>query len=130
MNVGPGLPLWKSGYIASETTFDVSIGERVLPAFYVDAQTRQGMSGSRIFAHFSGIWNAEDPYAGFGNQLTLRQSTLGRGMQFLGCYSGRIGPEAEGAAIGLCWREETLREVCLGGATGQHPHVNAGTAGD
>ena len=122
LKIGPGLPLWKSGYIASETTFDVSIGEQTLPAFFIDSQTREGMSGSPVFAHYVGIWNPEDPHAPL-QEDDLSMNTLGRGMQFLGCYSGRLGPEEEGAALGLCWREEILREICLGDTKGEHPHI-------
>ena len=122
LRIGPGLPLWKSGYIASETTFDITIGDQTLPAFFIDSQTREGMSGSPVFAHYVGIWNPEDPYGPLRDQ-NLRKSSLGRGMQFLGCYSSRIGPETEGAALGLCWREEILKEICLGNTKGEHPHI-------
>ena len=122
LKIGPGLPLWKSGYIASETAFDVSIGEHILPAFFIDSQTREGMSGSPVFAHFVGIWNPEEPHAPL-RQDQLHKASWGRGMQFVGCYSGRLGPEEESAALGLCWRKETVEEVCLGSSTGQHPHI-------
>ena len=122
LKIGPGLPLWKSGYIASETTFDISIGGQAFPAFFIDSQTREGMSGSPVFAHYVGIWNPENPYAP-PQEHDLSKCNLGRGMQFLGCYSGRLGPEEEGAALGLCWREEVLREICLGDTKGEHPHI-------
>ena len=122
--IGPGLPLWKSGYVASETTFDVSVGGQMLPAFFIDSQTREGMSGSPVFAHYVGIWNPEDPHAPVREQELLKHD-WGRGIEFIGCYSGRLGPEEEGAALGLCWREDTLREVCIGGTRGEHPHIVA-----
>ena len=122
LKIGPGLPLWKSGYIASETAFDVTIGEQSLPAFFIDSQTREGMSGSPVFARYTGIWNAEEPHAPVG-EPNLLNSTLGSGTQFLGCYSARLGPDEEGASLGICWREEVLRDVCLGATRGEHPHV-------
>ena len=124
LKIGPGLPLWKSGYIASETAFDVSIGDQTLPAFFIDSQTREGMSGSPVFAHYVGIWNPEDPHAPL-REHELLKNAWGSGMQFVGCYSGRLGPDEEGAALGLCWREDSLREICLGGTRGEHPHITS-----
>ena len=73
ISVGIGLPLWKSGYIASEPWYDVTIGGKTwqfgglqggikLPAFFIDSQTREGMSGSPVFARFQGSWDMENPY--------------------------------------------------------------------
>ena len=131
LKIGPGLPLWKSGYIASEPTFDVTLGKQKLPAFFVDCQTRSGMSGSPVFANYIGMWDDENPITRLADILKQKQGNFGRGMQFIGCYSGRASvEEQDGAAIGLCWREQTLREVCLGNTIGQHPHVNAATRDD
>ena len=60
LSVGFGLPLWKSGYVASEPHYDVTLGGRLasgggliggvrIPAFFIDAQTRAGMSGAPVF---------------------------------------------------------------------------------
>ena len=68
LSVGPGLPLLKSGYIASEPNLGVRIGGKLspvgglagvpdLPAFFLDSQTRQGMSGSPVFTVYTGIWD-------------------------------------------------------------------------
>ena len=141
ISVGPGLPLWKSGYIASEPFYDVTVGGKVwefgglmegikLPAFFIDSQTREGMSGSPVFAHFIGAWDNSDPYKplnmdepGFWKRedIAIFGST---GTQFIGCYSGRVGTNEEGAALGLCWREDVIRAVC-NGRQAQHPHVDA-----
>ena len=60
LSVGFGLPIWKSGYIASEPHYDVVIGGTVsvttggmsgglkIPAFFIDTLTREGMSGSPV----------------------------------------------------------------------------------
>ena len=67
LSTGPGFPVWKSGYLASEPEFEVRIngktsevgglsGGKKLPAIYLDIQTREGMSGSPVFAHYSGVW--------------------------------------------------------------------------
>ena len=140
ISVGFGLPLWKSGYIASELHYDVTIGGTIselgglqnginLPAFFIDSQTREGMSGSPVFALYIGAWDMSNPYKpidekepGFWNRSDVALS--GRGMEFIGCYSGRVGNKEEGAALGLCWREVVIKEVCLGNKKGKHPHID------
>ncbi len=120
---GPGLPIYKSGYVASEPDFDAIIGGTPsmvgsmkdgmkVPAFYIDSLTREGMSGSPIFASYTGIWNPDDPYA--SGELELKDSSfIGSAVQFIGCYSGRATGEREtDAALGLCWRESVIREIC------------------
>ena len=138
ISVGPGLPLWKSGYIASEPHYDVTIdgkqcafgglqGGKRLPAFFIDSQTREGMSGSPVFALYVGSWNAADPYywkPDDANFLSGSDIFLGsRAVEFIGCYSGRIGRKEERAALGLCWRKDIIEAICSGRKTGKHPHV-------
>ena len=142
ISVGFGLPLWKSGYIASEPHYDVTVGGQPweyggmlggdkLPAFFIDAQTRKGMSGSPVFAHFIGSWDQPDPYRdidpdepGFWkrNDVAIFGS---EGREFVGCYSGRITSNEEEAALGLCWRKDVIEDVCRGGRRGEHPHVTS-----
>ena len=66
ISVGFGLPVWKSGYIASEPYYDVTIGGEPselggvqnghkLPAFFIDSQTREGMSGSPVLLNLSEV---------------------------------------------------------------------------
>ena len=139
ISVGIGLPLWKSGYIASEPHYDVTIGGmtselgglqngNTLPAFFIDSQTREGMSGSPVFALYVGAWDMSNPYGpidgrepGFWERDDVVLS--GRAMEFIGCYSGRVGMKEEGAALGLCWRKDIIEEICAGNRIGKHPHV-------
>tara|TARA_A100001391_G_scaffold196839_1_gene176063 strand:- start:4138 stop:5049 length:912 start_codon:yes stop_codon:yes gene_type:complete len=140
LSVGFGLPLWKSGYIASEPHYPVKVSGEIseigglssgkeLPAFYIDSQTREGMSGSPVFASFFGNWDTSDPYKpidpddpGFFNRDDI---ALGENrMEFVGCYSGRIGKALEGAALGLCWTVDTINEICRSKVIGAHPHVS------
>ena len=62
ISVFVGLPLWKSGYVASEPHYDVTLGGdisefgglqggKTIPAFFVDAQTREGMSAPQYSLH-------------------------------------------------------------------------------
>ncbi len=139
ISVGFGLPVWKSGYIASEPHYDVTIGGehweygglrggRKLPAFFIDSQTREGMSGSPVFARFHGSWDKTDPYRpvdpdepGFWKREDV--AIFGsEGTEFVGCYSGRIMPKEDGAALGLCWRKDAIEEICRSRKKGENPH--------
>ena len=136
ISVGFGLPVWKSGYIASEPYYDVTIEGDVsecggltngasLRAFFIDSQTREGMSGSPVFASYVGQpWDKSDPYReldqrdpDFWNSADI--VLIGRGIAFVGCYSGRVGRREDQAALGLCWREETIREICASKIRGE-----------
>lgn len=118
LHTGFGLPIWKSTFIASEPHYDVNVAGKSLPAFFLDGYTREGMSGSPVFARYRGMWDAKAPYKPvdldapdfwsrgdvnmFGSEAT----------EFIGIYSGRI-PEKEGeAALGLCWKKEAIDQVC------------------
>lgn len=140
VSVGFGLALWKSGYIASEPHYDVTIdgqqrefgglvGGKTLPAFFLDSNTRRGMSGSPVFARYVGNWDSRDPYRttdaiddpDFAERDDYFLGSVGT--EFVGCYSGRIRAKEEGAALGLCWRKDVIEEICLARRVGQHPHV-------
>ncbi len=138
LRVGPGLPLWKAGYVASEPHYDVCLGERLggtdppggvtrIPAFFLDSLTRPGMSGSPVFARYQGPWDLDDPYrrvnpeeTGFWERDDIVLS--GHATQFVGCYSGRVGRTENEAALGLCWRSDVIEAICQGGRLGRNPH--------
>lgn len=118
LHTGFGLPIWKSTFIASEPHFNVDVAEKNLPAFFLDGYTREGMSGSPVFARYRGMWDTKDPYKpvntdepGFWNRDDV--AIFGaEATEFIGIYSGRI-PEKEGeAALGLCWRKDAIEQVC------------------
>ncbi len=143
LSVGFGLPLWKSGYVASEPHYDVDLGGKLwdygglsggkrIPAFFIDSQTRAGMSGSPVFARYHGAWDMQDPYRavdpdlpGFWqrNDIALWGS---QGTQFVGCYSGRAGANENEAALGLCWRADVIQAICQGSKLGKNPHISTG----
>lgn len=134
ISVSSGLPIWKSGYIASEPHYPVTVGGDVaevggleggttLPAFFLDSQTRSGMSGSPAFAAYTGTWNAVDPYAP-GSVLKQNPDdvVIGAGVEFVGCYSGRaVGSSEHEAALGLCWRADVIEAICSAEVRGQPP---------
>lgn len=120
----PETPIMKSGYIASEPHYGVEITDpkddsvQKLPAFLLDAQTRQGMSGSPVVANSSGIFSMTDPY----EDVDLDNPTFwdrddvvvgGNVTEFIGCYSGRVlGLEEHEAGLGLCYGKEVIDLVC------------------
>jgi hypothetical protein len=120
LKTGFGLPIWKSTFIASEPHYDVEIAGTRLPAFFLDGYTREGMSGSPVFARYRGMWDLKDPYKlvnpdepNFWSREDIAINGS-EGTEFIGIYSGRI-PEKEGeAALGLCWRKDAIERVCSG----------------
>ena len=132
ISTGPGLPLHKSGYIASEPYYETIVDGTTLPAFLLDSQTRQGMSGSPVFAQYFGKWDLNDPYKkvdsdepGFWQRDDVALGEVAR--QFIGCYSGRLQPNqnhGEDAALGLCWPENVIKEICAAKQTGEWPAGN------
>ena len=134
ISVSGGLPVWKSGYIASEPHFPVTIGGNIaevggleggmtIPAFFLDSQTRSGMSGSPVFAAYSGTWNSVDPYApGSVLKQEPKDIRLGAGFEFVGCYSGRALSSENEAALGLCWRTDVNETICSARVLGANPH--------
>lgn len=139
LSVGYGLPLWKSGYIASEPHYDVTVGGKlspngnmiegkVLPAFFIDSQTREGMSGAPVFAAYHGTWDKVNPYIAIDpdDPKFWESDTIVLGhhsMEFVGCYSGRVGKNEEGAALGLCWKVDVIALICRSKKLGSHPHL-------
>lgn len=98
---GGKFPIWKRGSIASEPDIDIDN----LPLFYVDSATREGMSGSPVYAQVSGFWAPK-------NGKLPDDGVMGRGEQFVGIYSGRILAEDPFLAqLGLVWKEEAIIQI-------------------
>ncbi len=138
LSVHIGWPIWKAGYIASEPFYDVTIGGslnetggpsggRTLPAFFIDALTRSGMSGSPVFANYIGNWDMTDPYKAVNPDapdfFQRYDVALGENrLEFVGIYSGRVPTRENEAALGLCFRVDAIQQVCASGMIGKHPH--------
>ncbi len=138
LSVHIGWPIWKSGFIASEPFYDVTIGGQLaeiggrsggtmVPAFFVDALTRSGMSGSPVFANYVGNWDMTDPYRSVDpdsdhfwsrDDVAIGENRL----EFVGVYSGRVPTQEGEAALGLCFKKSAIEEICAGGNAGKHPH--------
>jgi len=94
---GGNLPIWKRGSIASEPDVDID----GLPKIFIDTATREGMSGSPVYAQEVGCWFPE----GATNQ---DEAVLSRGRRFLGVYSGRVGDDHFKAQLGIVWKPSAI----------------------
>lgn len=91
--------IWKSGTIASEPKLSVREGN----FFYVDSNTRKGMSGAPVFARRFGSARMETGDYSIGTQISDRQ---------LGVYSGRA-TNAPDMTLGRVWNWDGVRELAL-----------------
>lgn len=139
ISTGFGLPVWKSGFIASEPHYDITLGGQIsdygglingltLPAFFLDTLSRQGMSGSPVFCSYVGTWDMKEPYSDWSpsDPDFFNNSNIaigGKGFEFVGIYSGRISRKEDEAALGLCWKKETIELICTEKVLGKHPHI-------
>ena len=119
LSSGPGLPMLKAGCLSSIPGYDIRLGGEFsevggmqggisVPAVLLDVHTIPGMSGSPVFAEYSGFWNPADPLA----MGITRDSVIGTGRMFLGCYSSRVSGLEERSGLGLCFWEDVIKEVC------------------
>jgi len=86
---GGGLPIWKTGTVASD--LDINYGGK--PKFLVDATARAGMSGSPVYARRSGSY-----------QDLMGSAVAGVATKFLGVYS----EENQQAELGAVWKAEVV----------------------
>jgi hypothetical protein len=102
------VPIWKRGSIASEFALPFD----ALPIFVVDTATREGMSGSPVYARSSGA-----------HMTTTGEFALGTGptSKFLGVYSGRYGTTDELAVqLGRVWHAELIAAIVAGNVKGSY----------
>lgn len=95
------LPIWATGYIASEPNVKDTFG-----VLYIDCRGRPGQSGAPVFAKR------------FGELLTNDRrhiSFFGEADCFIGIYVGRVNNESD---IGIVHRAEILKDIALRGAIG------------
>jgi hypothetical protein len=98
MSGGGHFPIWKRATIATEPDIDLD----GLPRFYIDTATREGMSGSPVYAQEVGYWMPE-------GETDRNKASIGKGRRFVGVYSGRLGAEDEfKAQLGIVWKESAL----------------------
>jgi Trypsin-like peptidase domain len=100
-NAGGGFAIWTKGSIATDPDLDFDD----LPAFLVDARTRQGQSGSPVI-----LYSPPGPVA-----LESESGAMGvfdaPMTELLGVYSGRINAESD---LGYVWKRSCLVEIVDG----------------
>jgi hypothetical protein len=89
---GGGLPIWKTGTIASD--LDINYGGK--NKFLVDATARSGMSGSPVYARRFGTYQTKEGAANVGSVT-----------KFLGVYS----EENQALELGAVWKAEAVAEL-------------------
>ena len=92
---GDGLPLWATGYMASEP--NLSFEDK--PILVIDCRARPGQSGSPVVSFRSDGIVGHNPFQG---AWTAPSS------DFLGVYSGRINNESD---LGIVWKRSSIREL-------------------
>lgn len=93
------LPIWKKATIASEIGFNAYNDQ---PSFLIDTATKEGMSGSPVFALIDGTYRDS-----LGNKIL----SSGKGRKFLGIYSGRLGDNVFEAQLGIVWKKEAIEKL-------------------
>lgn len=105
ITVAETLPLWKRASFASEPGIDVDN----LPKYLVDTATREGMSGSPVFARSSYIKGGLDVS---GDSFEdNRPWSVAHQYSFIGVYSGRLGQDTFQAQLGIVWKSRVIEEI-------------------
>jgi hypothetical protein len=108
LSVGPRLPLWIRGTVASDPAFGYQDGEKSYPCWLIDARTRSGQSGAPVIR-----------YRPAGSYVTRNDRNLGRAIgsdsDLLGVYSGRTSDESD---LGFVWPIDEVDEICRNGVQG------------
>ncbi len=91
--------IWSTGIVASDPDLNININGEQLPAFLVDAKTRQGQSGSPvIYYREAGMVRQND-----GSYSWQSNTTYG-----IGIYSGRINKDSD---LGYVWKWSLIKEI-------------------
>lgn len=99
---GPGVTaIWKQGAVASEADWPFPSGDLADTFFYIDSNTRKGMSGSPVVARRVGASLMNDGATEVGPGIQDR---------VLGVYSGRA-MEAPDMTIGKVWKWRGVQEL-------------------
>ena len=126
LSSGPGLPIMKTGFIASVPGQRTRLGGTFsdvggmkdgtpVPAMLVDVHTVPGMSGSPVFGEYSGVWNPEN----LGSGVLTSSSKMGVGRMFLGCHSSRVPGLEERSGLALCHGKDVIENICQARHPGQ-----------
>jgi hypothetical protein len=102
---GIPIPVWKRATIATEPSYNPD----GLPIVYVDAATRQGMSGAVVLARHILVGSYLRRDGSRSNTIYAQRD------QVLGIYSGRVHPHHVEAQLGVVWKRSTVEETVAGG---------------
>jgi len=108
ITVGPLLPLWVRGTVASDPSFGYQTAQNSYPCWLVDARTRQGNSGAPVIR-----------YRPPGTYVMRNDNTSavmrGSDSEIVGVYSGRTRGESD---LGFVWPMDEVDEICRNGVRG------------
>ncbi len=90
-----GLPIWKTGSIASDPDIDFDKSPQIL----LDITGRPGMSGSPVYARRTGQYTSEN------GSVVMFTGTSDR---FIGIYAGDID---QGSEIGRVWKASAIMNI-------------------
>ena len=94
--------MWITGSVASDPVLDLNIKNEQMPAFLVDARTRQGQSGSPV------VYYSREGLDYQNNGIALYGSPI---LHEIGIYSGRINKDSD---LGYVWKWSLLSEIING----------------
>jgi hypothetical protein len=111
LSVGPLLPLWVRGTVASDPAFGYQAEGKSYPLWLIDARTRPGNSGAPAIRY-----RPPQTYV-LANNKTPRV-TIAPDSDVVGVYSGRTSGESD---LGFVWGMDEVDEICRNGVQGTIP---------
>lgn len=93
-------PIWKRASVASEPALNAYQDQ---PTIFIDTATKDGMSGSPVFAVSRGTF--------YRTETNPSISKMGGGENFIGIYSGRLGVDPLEAQLGIVWKKVLIEEI-------------------
>lgn len=114
------IPMTKIGAVASSPSTGLLFQGRHLPAFYLDALTRPGFSGSLVFCRSTGtLFEKKDDRV-----VNLRKLSFGPRYSFLGIYSSRVKEvETKEPIYGVSCTKDGVEAVCGNEDTPDNPAI-------
>ncbi len=111
LSIGPLLPLWIRGTVASDPAFGYQASGKSYPLWLIDARTRPGNSGAPVLRH-------RLPATPVIRNDNLPAITRGSDSDLVGVYSGRTSDESD---LGFVWHIDEVDEICRRGVYGTIP---------
>lgn len=109
LSVGPRLPLWIRGTVASDPAFAYDFDDKLYPLWLIDARTRPGQSGAPVMRYRPPGW--------FGIRNDGNPGTLSRSdADLVGVYSGRTSKDSD---LGFVWSMNEVDKICRNGKPGR-----------